>query len=407
MKTDSGDIPVYPMTRDPAAPLDPPLELRRLRNEQPVTRVRIWDGSTPWLLTRYADQCSVLADARFSADVTHPGYPHESASFKARRAKHQSFIGMDGAEHARLRRMVAGEFTVRNLEPMRPVVQRFADALIDDMLAEYRSGPVDLIEAYAIALPSLTISELLGVPAADHAYFRRHSRALLSATATPQDAVASIGLLNTYIGDLITAKAKSPGDDLVSRLAVKELLTGKATHDELVNTCVMLLVASYETTANMIALGTLALMEHPDQLAQLQVARDPAVAAGAVEELLRYLNVTHVGRRRVAIADVAIGGQLIRAGEGVILANDAANRDERVFPNPDRLTISGIHRRHIAFGFGPHQCLGQHLARIQLQVTYGTLYRRIPTLRLGVELAHLTFAVGGNVYGLRELPVVW
>ena len=170
---------------------------------------------------------------------------------------------------------------------------------------------------------------------------------------------------------------------------------------------VLMLIAGHETTANMIALGTLALLQNPDQLALLRNGGDPKLVAGAVEELLRYLNITHNGRRRVALADIEIAGEVIRAGEGLIMANDIANRDPAVFPDPDRLDIQRDARRHVAFGFGVHQCLGQPLARMELQVVYSTLYRRIPTLRLATSVDQIPFKHDGAVYGVYELPVTF
>jgi cytochrome P450 len=170
---------------------------------------------------------------------------------------------------------------------------------------------------------------------------------------------------------------------------------------------VLLLIAGHETTANMIALGTLALLEHPEQLAALRDAGNPQLVAAAVEELLRYLTIVHFGLRRVALADIEIGDRIIRAGDGVILATVAGNRDEQVFADPDRLDIHRDARRHVAFGFGVHQCLGQPLARVELQVAYGTLYRRIPSLRLAVDREQVPFKDDGLVYGVYELPVTW
>ncbi|RDI34771.1 cytochrome P450 [Lentzea flaviverrucosa] len=170
---------------------------------------------------------------------------------------------------------------------------------------------------------------------------------------------------------------------------------------------VLMLLAGHETTANMIALGTLALLEHPDQLARLRESDDPAFVSSAVEELLRYLHITHNGRRRVALQDVEIAGETIRAGEGVIMAGDIGNRDPSVFPDPDRLDLGRNPRQHVAFGFGVHQCLGQPLARMELQVVYSTLYRRIPALRLATGLENIPFKHDGSVYGVYELPVTW
>jgi cytochrome P450 len=170
---------------------------------------------------------------------------------------------------------------------------------------------------------------------------------------------------------------------------------------------VLLLVAGHETTANMIALGTYALLTHPDQLATVRTADDPQLIGRTVEELLRYLTIVHTGRRRVAIEDIEIGGEVIRAGEGIVLPNESANRDAAVFPDPDRLDVHRDARGHMAFGFGVHQCLGQPLARLELQIVYGTLYRRVPTLALAADPARIPFKHDSFIYGVHELPVTW
>lgn len=196
------------------------------------------------------------------------------------------------------------------------------------------------------------------------------------------------------------------GDDMLSRLT-ERIKTGELSRQEAAQMGVLLLIAGHETTANMIALGTLALLENPDQLALLRDTDDEKLVVSAVEELLRYLHITHNGRRRVALEDIEIAGQLIRAGEGLIMANDIGNRDPDAFPDPDRLDIRRDARHHVAFGFGVHQCLGQPLARLELQVVYSTLYRCIPTLRLAADLEQIPFKHDGSVYGVYELPVTW
>ncbi|MET8862978.1 cytochrome P450 [Nonomuraea sp. NPDC004580] len=201
-------------------------------------------------------------------------------------------------------------------------------------------------------------------------------------------------------------KLADPADDLLSKVAAR-VRDGELTRQEAAQMGVLLLIAGHETTANMIALGTLALLQNPAQLALLRDSDDPKLVAGAAEELLRYLNITHSGRRRVALEDVEIAGQVIRAGEGIIMPNDIGNRDPDVFPDPDRLDVRRDARRHVAFGFGVHQCLGQPLARVELQVVYGTLYRRIPTLAAAVPIEEIPFKHDGQVYGVYELPVTW
>jgi cytochrome P450 len=399
------EIPEFPMARAAGCPFDPPPALRSIQAQTAITKVRLWDGSTPWLVTRYAEQRALLTDPRISADTTHPGYPHASPAQRARRAQARTFISMDNPEHGRLRRMVTAAFTVKRVEALRPAVQRIVDDLIDQMLA--RPRPVDLVQMFALPVPSLVICELLGVPYGDHEFFQQTSKILISRASTPQAAQNAQQQLICYLEDLTSEKLARPGEDLLSRLAVQRVATGALSRHDVAVMGQLLLVAGHETTANMIALGTLALLEHPDQLAELRDSTDPALVAGAVEELLRYLHIVHSGRRRVALEDIDINGTTVRAGDGVILANDVANRDEDVFPEADRLNIHRDARRHVAFGFGVHQCLGQSLARLELQVVFSTLYHRIPTLRLAVDLDQVPFKHDALVYGVYELPVSW
>lgn len=400
----SAEVPDYPMTRAAACPFDPPPDLRTLQDQAPISRVRLWDGSTPWLVTRYEDQRALLADPRISSDSTHPHYPHQNAGQKERQGLLQSLIAMDDPEHARLRRMVTAAFSIKHMESLRPAIQKIVDGLIDAMLAGPK--PVDLVQAFALPVPSLVICELLGVPYADHGFFQANSKILVKRTATAEQAGAATRRLLDYLDRLISSKLAHPVDDLFSTLAAR-VEAGEVSRREAAAMGMVLLVAGHETTANMIALGTLALFQHPDQLARLRESDDPKVVASAVEELLRYLTIVHGGRRRVALADIETGGVTIRAGDGIVLAIDIGNRDPATFPDPDRLDIGRDARHHVAFGFGVHQCLGQLLARVELQVVYSTLYRRIPTLRPAVDLDRIPFKHDGNAYGVYELPVTW
>ncbi|MET7329689.1 cytochrome P450 [Nonomuraea sp. NPDC005650] len=395
------EIHEFPMPRAEGCPFDPPPPLRTLQEEGPLAKVRLWDGSTPWLVSTYAEQRALLADPRVSADATRPGYPIQAPRLGGTTI---SFIMMDDPEHARLRRMVQAQFTVRRVESMRPAVQKIVDELIDDLLAG--PNPVDLVEAFALPVPSLVICELLGVPYTDHDFFQDNSKTVIRRSATPEERAAAGARLFEYLDSLMGEKLAAPADDLLSKLA-ERVKAGEMTRQEAAQMGVLLLVAGHETTANMIALGTLALLRHPGQLALLRHNDDPRLVASAVEELLRYLNITHSGRRRVALEDIEIAGQVIRAGEGMILANDIGNRDPAVFPDPDELDIRRDARRHVAFGFGVHQCLGQPLARMELQVAYSTLYRRVPSLRLAADLEQIPFKHDGQVYGVYELPVAW
>jgi cytochrome P450 len=393
----------FPQPRAKGCPFDPPPAALACQRESPLVRVRLFDGSTPWLVTRYQDQRALFADPRVSCDPTRPGYPLPAPRFA--RVPSLSFILMDNPEHARLRRTVTAPFALRRMQALRPAVQRITDRLIDELLAGPR--PADLMTEFALPLPSLVICDLLGVPYGDHDFFQRNSRALITRTTPPRDRAAADEALLGYLAGLVGRKLAEPADDLLSEVAAR-VDAGELTGDEAAQIGKLLLVAGHETTANMIALGTLALLEHPDQLALLRDhGDDEGVVSRAVEELLRYLTITHNGLRRVALEDIDVAGQTIRAGEGIVLPTELGNRDPQVFPSGGELDVTRDARHHVAFGFGVHQCLGQQLARVELQVVYGTLYRRVPTLALATDIDRIPFKHDGFVYGVHELPVTW
>jgi cytochrome P450 len=403
MPLDTAAQPSYPMPKATGCPFDPPPELRTLRAVEPLSKVRLWDGSTPWLVTHFAHQRALLADDRVSADRNQHGFPILQPNIP-RTGSSVGFISMDDPEHARLRRMVTAPFMIKRVRAMEPGVQKIVDDLIDAMLAGPR--PTDLMEAFALPVPSLVICQLLGVPYDDHEFFQVTSKALITIETPIEERMAARERLTAYLDDLVGRKTTEPGDDVLTELA-ERVTAGELTREQAAGIGVLLLVAGHETTANMIALGTLALLEHPDQLAVLRDSDDPAVVNSAVEELLRFLTITHLGLTRVALEDIEIAGQTIRAGDGIVFPNDIANRDPEVFPDPDRLDLRRDAKRHVGFGFGIHQCLGQPLARMELRVVYSTLYRRIPTLRRATPLAEIPFKHDAIVYGVHALPVTW
>lgn len=399
------EAPDFPLPRDPRCPFDPPPHADRLMREGRIERVRIWDGTTPWMITRYDEVRQILSDPRTSADIQRPGFPDWSPSAAAAAVQRRSFLNLDDPDHAQQRRLLTANFMVKRVEALRPKVQAIVDGLIDDLLAGPK--PADLVHAFALPMPSLVICELLGVPPADQDMFQSLGALTIAQDASPEEAVAAHNELLAYLVDLTLQKVDDPGDDMLSRLAAEQLATGGMTAEEIGKVGKLLLVAGHETTANMIALGTVALLSNPEQLADLRSSDDPKLVAATVEELLRYLTVVHFGRRRVATEDIEIGGITIRAGEGIVIMLENANRDEQAFECPNQLDIHRDARRHVGFGFGVHQCLGQPLARVELQVVYQTLYRRIPTLALAVPLEELPFKHDMNVYGVHHLPVTW
>ncbi|MEU9499647.1 cytochrome P450 [Streptomyces sp. NPDC048196] len=404
LSTAPAPLPVEPPR---GCPFDSPAEFGVLRATRPISKVGLPDGSWAWLVTRYADIRAVLGDLRFSSDTTVHGYPR-SGMTGGGSTQNRGFIRRDPPEHTRLRRMVTREFMVKRVEALRPEIQRLTDELCDAMeRAEGREeGGVDLVEALALPVPSLVISLLLGVPYDDHGIFQRLTGTLLSRTVTDDAREAARTELRDYLDRLVTAKEADPGDDILGRLIVEQQRTGEISHDEAAAFAALLLIAGHETTANMIGLSALTLMRDPETAERLR--QDPGLMRGAVEELLRFHSIIRNGPRRVATEDVEIDGHLIRAGEGVVVAVPSGNRDETVFPEPGRLDIARPNaQHHVAFGYGIHQCLGQALARVELQVVLGTLLRRFPTMRPAIPVEEIPFRTDMSIYGCHALPVTW
>ncbi|MBB4686262.1 cytochrome P450 [Amycolatopsis jiangsuensis] len=398
----TAEKPVLPVAR--TCPFAPPEEYTRMREDQALTQVSIPDGKHAWVVTRHEDARRVLNDRRFSSNRFHPGYPflvEGGNPFRGSQAR--PMISMDAAEHSAARKSVLGEFTVKRVDALRPRIQEIVDGLIDDMLSI--GGEVDLVDMLSLPVPSLVICELLGVPYEDHDFFQGNTRKFASRDNVEEERHAAVGRLRSYLSDLVTAKEADPGDDLLGRQIVKLRAEGTYEHEALVSLAFSLLVAGHETTANMISLGTVALLENPDQLAKIQA--DPGRTLPAIEELLRYFTIVDAVTARVATEDVEISGTTIRAGDGVVVLGYPANWDPDVFASPERLDLERGARHHVAFGFGPHQCLGQNLARAELQIVFDTLFRRIPTLKLAKPVDDLAFKDEAAIYGLYQLPVTW
>ncbi len=394
-------VPTLPIAR--TCPYAPPAEHRRLREESPLAKVKLPTGATAWVATRHEDIREILTDPRFSSNRRHPGFPRLREEPPPDTALKPLLLELDQPEHAEARRAVLGEFTVKRTNSLGPRIQQIVDEHIDAMLAGPR--PVDLVQAFSLPVPSLVICEILGVPYADHEFFQLHSSKIVSHTTTPEEVMQSVTALMTYLHKLVYAKEQSPTDDLLGRQIQKQREEGKLDREGLVSTAFLLLIAGHETTANMISLSTLVLLQNPEKLAAIK--QDPSKTLGAVEELLRYFTIAESALGRVAKEDVEIGGVLIRAGEGVLALANTANRDPEVFANADELDLERGARNHLSFGFGPHQCLGQNLARLELQIVIDTLFKRIPELRPAVPVEELSFKDDATVYGIRAFPVTW
>lgn len=389
-------------------PFAAPAEYGHLREKAPVAKVHLAGGNgEAWWVSGHREGRAVLADRRFSSDRRKENFPipnGDAATRERFRTQPPSLISMDGDEHIAARRALISEFTVRRLATLRPRIQQIVDHFVDEMLATERH-PVDLVRALSLPVPSMVICEMLGVPYSDHDFFQERTAELVRRTVEPEIRAGALDQLRAYLGDLIDDKIADPGDDLFSRQIAKQRAEGTYDRATMVSLAFLLLLAGHETTANMISLGVVGLLNHPDQLAKLRA--DPDRTPLAVEEMLRYFTIVETATSRVATEDVEIGGVTIASGDGVVISGLAANWDPNVFDDPEHLDIERGARNHVAFGFGPHQCLGQNLARLELRIVFDTLFRRIPDLRLAVPVDEVAFKTDSPIYGAWELPVTW
>jgi cytochrome P450 len=376
---------------------------QRLRTQDPVHRSEFGF----WVLTRHAEVAAVLRDPRISRD------PRRSAPFQLLRGDGQdpfedgapSMLFVDPPDHTRLRTLVNKAFTPIAIGRLRSRVEELTEQLLDRVTS---TGELDLVEDLAYPLPVTVICELLGVPAQDQIRFRAWSGALvhlldpLVATDTLQRALAARTALRTYLGGLVAQRRAHPADDLLTALVAAEDQGHRLSEPELVSMCLLLLIAGHETTVNLIANGTLALLTHPAQRDRL--AADPGLAVSAVEELLRYDSPVQLTARHV-LADLEVGGQRVGEGETVLAVLGAANRDPAQFPDPDRLDLARSPNRHLAFGGGIHFCLGAPLARMEAQIALTALLRRFPGLALGEGPP--TWRDTVTLRGLASLPLHW
>ena len=389
---------------DPAFRADPYPLYRRLREENPIHAGPI--GGL--VLTRHADCLHVLRHPAASSDER-KGEMFEAMAaageIDQELADNRPFLFLDPPDHTRLRRLVSKAFTPKTIERLRPRVQQLVDELLD---ARIETGTIELIEDLAYPLPVQVISELLGVPPEDHERFKGWSRDLARGLdpdfILPPDVLAkrdeAIQAFSAYFLELIAEHRRSPRDDLLSALVAAEDEGDRLTEQELLSTCTLLLVAGHETTVNLIANGTLALLRAPDQLQRLR--DDPSIARSAVEELLRYDPPVQM-TGRVALEDIELPGATLTKGSFGLLLLASANRDPAAFPDPDRVDLGRVDNHHLAFGFGTHFCLGAPLARLEGEVALTTLVGRCPDLALAVDTPR--YKENLILRGLEALPL--
>ncbi|MCK2213798.1 cytochrome P450 [Actinomadura sp. ATCC 31491] len=383
---------------------DPAPELAAAREEEGVTRVRTAFGADAWLVSRYAYVREVLGDAdRFriarQTIARLPGAP-EMTEEQLKKINAGNLLGQDPPEHTRLRRMLTPEFTIRRMRRLEPRIRAIVDEHLDAM--EAAGPPADLVPSFALPIPSLVICELLGVPYEDREGFQDRTSRMLDVTVPAEERVALQFQARAYMEDLVGRIQADPGEDLLGMLVREH--GDDLTKDELVGIGSLLLFAGHETTSNMLALGTLALLRHPDQLDLLR--KEPERIDAAVEELLRWLSIVHSGTTKVATAETRLGDTVIAAGDLVICSLPTANRDPGMVPDADRFDLTRGAPGHVAFGHGIHHCLGAPLARMELRTAFPALFQRFPGLRPadGAEPRFRSFSV---VYGLSSLKVAW
>jgi cytochrome P450 len=401
--TAAGQCPVFPFPRDERCPINPSPEYARVREERAFPKIRTWNGDEAWLVTGYDDAIEILADAEsFSNDPRNDGYPRATPAVQV--LSRGVLPMLDPPEHTPLRTLVNQEFNIKRIESIRPLIQR----VVDDALEEYlcRPQPADFVAHFAFRVASVMICELLGVPYDDHKMFQECVEQCHGAGATVEQAVDATEQIDGYLESLLQRQEANPTESIVGRFVTTGLRTGLVQRDETLTLMRFMIEAGFDTTANTMSLGTLALLQHPDQLAALR--DDPSLVRGAVEEILRYTSIIHQGGRRAIRVDAEIAGNKLTRGEGVIVARDAANRDGRIFENPDVFDIRRPNaKRHITFSYGIHLCAGSSLARAELQAVFSTLFQRVPTLHLAVPQDQLRYKDDSQVFGLYELPLAW
>jgi cytochrome P450 len=400
-------VPAYPLPRE--CPYHPSSGMAQLREPGPISRVRLYDGRETWLVTGPAEARALLADPRVSNRSDWPNYPVMDERHKHMRATREmtkeeeggfagALFGIDPPEHTRQRQMLIGSFTVRRVGKLRPRIQEIVDNQIDAMLAQ--GQPADLISLFCAPIPMMVVCLHLGIPYEERDRFEQAAKDLFDPAKADEGAVS----LSGYLEDLVSRKETDPGEGLIDDLIAGYLAKGDTTRQELVAIVMAILVAGTVTTSSILALGTMALLEHADQYAAL--AGDPGLVSGAVEEILRYVSLVEQ-LARVSTADISIGGVEIKSGEGVLVSMAAANLDPTVTGHPSRFDVTAPPTNQLAFSHGIHHCMGRNLARIELDVAFSTLAQRLPKLQSVLPLDQVPTYHDADVQRVACLPVTW
>ncbi|GAA2528826.1 cytochrome P450 [Winogradskya humida] len=395
-------LPAMPVHR--STPLDPPLEYFQLREQQPITRVRFPSGMTGWLVTRFDEGSEVFGHPLMTARrPRHDSFDGDQAEPEAEGVD-PTFVFMDEPDHGMYRRLLTGRFTPKSVQTR---LQPYIDTIVDEHLDAIAAGPetFDLVQALSLPIPCLVICELLGVPYADRDGFHEATEVMMDMARSREERTAGARWLIDYITKLVAEKRRTHADDglLADLIRTADTDGSFLTDKDVISMGVLLLFAGHDTTAAMIGLSAYTLLTHPAQRAEL--VAHPEKTGPAVEELLRYLTIVQFGLGRVAKEDLVLGGQQIAAGDLVVVAMPAANRDPRAFDNPDQPNFDRTLTRHLAFGYGVHQCLGQNIARAELKTVLPRLFTRFPGLRLAGAPGDVPMDTYGTNYGVKKLLV--
>jgi cytochrome P450 len=393
--------------------LDPPLAYDQLREEQPITRVRFPSGRIGWLVTRFEEGSLVFSDPRLSSQRPRHDVAEEDGvdpnDNESAEALPPTFNSMDAPDHGAYRRLLSGKFTPKSVQAnLQPYIDTIVTEHLDAIETLGASGePVDLIQHLALPIPCLVICELLGVPYEDRDKFHHATEVMMDTIKPRAERDTGAHWLVEYITKLVAIKrADSGSEGLLAELIRKSEEDGSILSDEdLIGIGVLLLFAGHDTTMAMIGLSALTLLTHPVQRQDL--ADHPEKIGAAVEELLRYLTIVQFGLGRTAKEDLEIAGQAIAKGDLVVVAMPAANRDPRAFDNPDEPDFDRKMTRHLAFGYGVHQCLGQNIARAELKTILPQLFQRFPGLKLATPLDEVGMDTYGTNYGVKKMLVTW
>ena len=400
--TEAPTLPPLHMRRNA---FDPTPELREIREDSGVRTVLNAFGIQVYLVTRHEDVKEVLADHEHFRNSRPPGFVLPGAPAVPEDAQAESragnLLGLDPPEHQRLRRMLTGEFTVRRMKRLEPRIVEIVEQQLDEMQSQ--CPPADLVAHFALPIPSLVICELLGVPYADREDFQRRSARQLDLSAPIPERLELQRQGRDYMRSLVQAARRDPGEDMLGMLVREH--GDELTVDELIGIAGLLLLAGHETTSNMLGLGTLALLRHPDQLAA--VRENPEAIGPAVEELLRWLSILHTAIPRITASEVEVAGVTIPAGKLVFASLPSGNRDPDFIADPDTLDIGRGAPGHLAFGHGVHHCLGAPLARMEMRIAFPALLRRFPKLALAEDFDDVQFRSFHFIYGLKSLEVTW